>query len=203
MIQEMNLKETKKRLKQSIFKDGMWDIMIGSLLLSLYVLGNLFKMSYLECFSYWAILNIILRIVQKKVLIPRMGRVELNDFRYKDVAIYIALGIGGLLGLAIVFLQINRDSLLTKFIILGLPGVLIVLAYFINYKRLYLYSLLIEGAFIVSLLAFLYSNLGSEIEAIVFLFISLIIISVGIYELIKYLKEYPKPSTTTKEGEKS
>ncbi len=203
MIQEMNLKETKKRLKQSIFKDGMWDIMIGSLLLSLYVLGNLFKMSYLECFSYWAILNIILRIVQKKVLIPRMGRVELNDFRYKDVAIYIALGIGGLLGLAIVFLQINRDSLLTKFIILGLPGVLIVLAYFINYKRLYLYSLLIEGAFIVSLLAFLYSNLGSEIEAIVFLFISLIIISVGIYELIKYLKEYPTPSTTTKEGEKS
>ncbi|MBN1800996.1 MAG: hypothetical protein JW891_05775 [Candidatus Lokiarchaeota archaeon] len=188
----MNLKKTKSRLNQSIFKDGMWDIMIGSLLLFVYVIGNLFNLPYLECFAYWVTINIILRIVQKKVLIPRMGRVELDDFRYKDYAPFVALGIGGLLGLAIVFLQIGKDSLLTHSLMTVLPGVLIIAAYIINYKRLYYYSLAMEIAFLVSLWYFFNLNTTSEIEAVMFLFISLIIISVGTYMLIKYVKEHPK-----------
>lgn len=210
MKEPIELKELEKKAYRSTFQDGLWDIFMGMILLNLGVgplfiwLFNLPEILNTIIFSLgWNILAFLIFYLGKKyITIPRIGFVKFGPKRKaKTTKLKIFLFSVFIVNLILIILPFSgitdyiHIERLFLIILLGLGMFTFpfcVIAYFLDFTRLYFYAFSAGIGFILA--EILRLIVGNPFENI-FTFggIGGIIVVIGIYYFILFLKKYPLP----------
>jgi hypothetical protein len=208
MSKEIDLKSLEKKAYRSIFEDGLWDLFIGIIILSLGIstfLGSLLNLSEDWLFIIpVGLLNLIAFLIfylgKKFITVPRMGFVTFGTNRKSKqqklkiflFAFFILNVILFLLPLTGILNYVQFEPLLFS-LILGISMFTFpfsIIAYFLDFTRLYIYAFLTGiGFFLTDLLNPIF---GSPIDIFLTFGISGgIIVIIGLYLFIRFLKKYP------------
>ncbi len=203
----MDLKALEKKAWRSVFQDGIWDIYFGLLFLGLAVasFGDIFglpsELGSMIIILCWNSITVLFLILGKKfITIPRIGFVKFGTKRKKLKKRMLGFLIFNLI-LAFLFLFVNLSGIFERLNIGGLIEPLVVglllitiplsiLAYFLEFHRLYIYAILFGLGFFNSEL--LFPLVGSPLD--LFLsqgLIGIIVILIGSVFLIQFLRKYP------------
>jgi hypothetical protein len=200
----MNLKQLEKNTAAIIFQTGLVEIAIG---LSWIVssLAMIFDdiSYYIDIFFVVPIIFIILAI--RYIATPRMGMVKLARKRMRR-NMWFMVTVTVFLVIMVILTIVgnghpNAEPINGRLIISGIIFfICTAIAYFLNFKRMYLYAFLFAGAF----------NLSEEIRknpgiisdgAYVYLIVSFLLIVIGCIYLISFLKKYPLPEKVSYDKE--
>ena len=192
----MDLKQLEKNTAAVIFQTGLVEIAIG-LIWIVSSLAMIFDdiRYYIDILFVVPVIFIILAI--RYIATPRMGMVKLARKRMRRNRWFMVTVTIFLVIMVILTITGNGDSnaglINGRWIISGVIFLICTtIAYFLNFKRMYLYAFLFTGAF----------NLSEEIRenpgiisdgAYVYLFFSFVLIIIGCVYLISFLKKYPLP----------
>lgn len=202
------LKALERKAYRSIFDDGIWDLFMGLIILSIGL--STFIGTILNLPEGWdtiipvLILNIIAFLIfylgKKFITIPRMGFVKFGPKRkVKQLKLKIFLLFMFIVNVILVFLpltgliRIIQIQPLMLTLILGL-GVFTfpfcVVAYYLDFTRLYYYAFLAGiGLFLTELL---YPFVGSPLDTFLsFGITGVAIVVIGLYYFIRFIKKYP------------
>jgi len=196
MEQKINLRQLEKNTAAVFFQTGLLEITLG-LILIVTSLAMIFDdiSYYIDIFLIVPIIFIILTM--RYITVPRMGIVKLARKRIRR-NLWFVVSVTVFLVIMIILTIIgsghtNPRLLNGRWIISGIIFfIFIAIAYFLNFKRMYLYAFLFVGGF----------NLSEEIRenpgiisdgAYVWLILSFILIIIGCIYLIRFLKKYPRP----------
>jgi len=207
MAENVDLKSLERKAYRSIFEDGLWDLFIGLIILSLGL--STFLSSILNWSDLWIsiiptlILNInalLIFILGKKfITIPRLGIVKFGPKR-KSKQQKLKLFLFAFFILNIVLLILPFTNLINSIrfeplfiaLILGLGAItlpFVVVAYFLDFTRLYIYAFLAGLGFFLS--EVLYPFVGSPLDTLLpFGITGGVIVVIGLYHFISFLKKY-------------
>jgi len=189
MTRKLSLKEAERQAWALHLRDGLWDILLGMLLLGTAirtVADNL----------WWYLLLVVAVPIylagRRFITIPRMGRVEFGlPRKRKQRKTMVVLGAAVLAtlvlwGLAVSW-KVPSGSVGSTMLVVATIVVLGATAYWSDLKRLYVYGLLLGGA--IALTEFV----GEPIGPIAFCVSGAVPLLVGFVMLIRFLVEYPIP----------
>ncbi len=213
MSEPPDLKSLEKKAYRSTFEDGLWDIFIGLLLMGFSLSWTRLLYEMLEPINLtiviliWNAIVVVIFILGKKfITVPRMGIVKFGPKREaRKTHLRIYLGLNVLLGFIVFILTVmGMMNFLPLFgiltpLLIGLFSFTIpfsIVAYYLDFRRLYIYALVCGCAMFFAEL--LYPIFGTPMESILAFGLSGgIIVAIGLWFLIKFLRKYPKPE---KEG---
>ena len=190
MSQGVNLKEIERKAWTSYFQDGLWDIFMGLLMLTM----GIRDLTDNVWFTWIVLGAVLVPIVGKKLItIPRIGRVKFGTARKaKQWKLMAVIGIAvtatfvlillGSLGLA------PSQAVVAPILVICVALIFGLMAYYMDFRRLYAYALL----FAVSMS--LWETLGSPIGPIAFSVSGGIALLIGLVVLIRFLRKYPMPA---------
>ena len=206
-ITKRGLKLLEKKAYRSVFNDGLWDIFIGLLILNLGI-GPLFILlfnlpeflSIIISSIFWNIMALLIFILGKKyITIPRVGYVKFGpERRSKQLKLKIFLMIVFIVNVILFILPFTGImdyaqiqplliTLLLGFGIFTFPFSII--AYYLDFTRLYYYSFSVGvGFFLTELLTPIIAYPLNNF--FIFGTIGLIIVLIGLYYFIHFLKKY-------------
>lgn len=194
----INLKEIQRKILSSPYEDGLIDLMIGTIF-SLTAVNVIFKGS-----SYFFIPLIIIPIVlllfaKKYITAPRMGVVIIGrSEKRRMLPVYIIIAFSIIFN--VIFEYMTRygyyagtRNILSAQTIFATKAmiVFVLIAYFINFKRLYIYGILFAMTIPISKILQLKNIISDNREGL--LFPGLIIMIAGIVIFIRFIKKYPLP----------
>jgi len=210
MSQEFDLKQIERKAFRSTYQDGLWDIYIGLVVVSMAI----YMYHPEDGYSGWNIIiflagyglaSLIFWTGKKFITLPRMGQVKFGPIRKKrGLYLGIALGVIVLINIGLVLLTMlgwanpEQAASLNAFLLergwmdiaVALVGSLLVgtsmilMAYFNDFPRGYYI------ASMASLAVFLMIWLNQPIFPII---LGLLIILPGVVLLIRFLSKYPLP----------
>lgn len=161
----LNLKELEKKAFRSFYQDGIWDIFFGLIMLAMYSssLFNESGNSGLKTLSL--IIPEILAVMflffgKKYISAPRLGNVEFGKARKRNMVYIFGINLFTLLlalGLFFGFKWLNLDASQTELIApIGLgfwiAFMTSLMAFFLDFDRLYIYGLIYGATFTAVLL---------------------------------------------------
>lgn len=203
MNENYDLKKLEKKTASVIFQDGIFDMSLGLVLIAFGIASLLYnKLSDpwdgLFGFLLYLVIAVPLFLVQAFITKPRLGVVKYSTERKKKNMIIISIGVIILLSNVIVLIlffvdviQFSWNSYLMA-ILFGLIPLIIftLMAYFMEFKRLYIIGTLFSIAFTLKEILTLqgFNLIGN----IVFISLGVIIVTIGIACLIQFFKKYPK-----------
>jgi hypothetical protein len=196
----MDLKQTEKKTWGTQFIDGTTDIGIGLLIAVSTVLRFNPGVSYYH--YLWMLLPIPFMILAKKyITTPRIGIVKFSRERVRADRMFVLIAaIIIAVGFSIIFILIATkkewlQAIPYPMVIVGVALFIIwsSIAYFRDFPRLYLYAFL--GAISVMLTGTNTQNNPAGVLA--WSITAVVMIVIGIYYLIKFIKKYPLPKGNT------
>ena len=203
MTQEINLKELERKAYLSTFQDGLLDVAVGSMLLVTALSGTLEnaglppKAASIMGVCLMLSVPLIVILGKKYIVIPRMGLVKFAPSRqaqrHKAIT---ALVLAVLITAVVAALAMTRTASFASFkshvvgvMLVAVP--LSVLAYFLQFNRLYL----------IALLAGLAELIHSFVDNYwIFAVAGTIICSMGLIVFVRFLQKYPKSSEEYSHG---
>ena len=203
MVAKIELRELEKKAYKSTFQDGLWDIYFGILVLG-WGLSALVK-HYLDVpkafvFVMTPILAFLVLWAGKAIVtIPRMGLVNFGQKRKKAAqkllifgfAIFIISLSSYILTISKVLPQLDNKYLSALKIGAFFLIVLWIIAFFLDFIRLYYFAVLFAICFPWAEL--LYNHVGTPLDELLSFGIGgVIILIVGIICMIRFLQKYPK-----------
>ncbi|MFX1378591.1 MAG: hypothetical protein ACFFA4_05820 [Promethearchaeota archaeon] len=210
MAEKIDLKSLEKKAYRSVFDDGLWDLFMGMIILSLGIgtsIGSLFDLSEVWIMIIPAlVLNIIAFLIfylgKKFITIPRIGFVKFGPKRKSrqlKLKIFLALfAIVNLILAILPFTGLLRNIQLEPLLLTLILGIgfftfpLCIVAYFLDFTRLYYYAFFAGiGLFLTYLI---HPLVGSPLDTLLtFGIIGAGIIIIGLYNFIRFLKKFPIP----------
>jgi hypothetical protein len=192
-VNNLNLKEIEKKVWMLNFKDGITDITIA-LVLIVSTIYQIFNDIRFNLYLLYIIPVIFHAFAKKYVTASRIGQVKYSKERNKKRLI-LSFTISIFLFLMLIITITGSINNLQPVIpvIIGIIILIIcsVIAYFMNYDRMYFYGILITFSFTLSELMILETGIISS-GAFAWLISGAIILSIGIVYLIGFIKNYPK-----------
>jgi hypothetical protein len=209
MNSEIDLKKLERKAYRSIHQDGIMDIFLGFIMIAMGIYGTLSNLGIenplgLGILIVLEIVAIFIIIAGKKyITVPRIGIVKPGSERKKKLSkARIVLAISILLGLIfflvpIVLGNIGKEGQLpwyflaiifamNVFIVFGL------VAYFLDYSRLYVIAVLF--ALTIPFLEILKLFFDSPFNVLIALGLpGIIVIGIGVIYLYRFIKNYPLP----------
>jgi len=210
VVQDVNLKEIERKAFRSTFQDGLWDILLGLILLGMgfgALLSDL-GMAHLSTMTIFIGLEALALAIwwagKKFITAPRMGLVKFGPegkSRQKKTRWLLSLSV--LFGAAIfVFTLVARKTQpewLNPALFLGgiyTANMLIVFslgAYFLNFTRLYLIGVMY--AIPVPLDITFHELADIDITAVAVGTPAVVVLVIGTVLFVRFLREYPLPAT--------
>jgi hypothetical protein len=215
MSETLSLKQLEQKAYRSFFKDGLWDISLGALLLALgvgtaiarrgiawgYVIPDLHAITL----SLYVVATAVLVVGKRYITVPRLGAVRFGSARKARLSASSLILVGSaLLGLVLFLLLSDRLVLVgwlsgrvIGLIVFGLNALIVfsLLAYFLDFGRLYGYAVLWALAFPASEAVATHTALS---PAGAFLLtigaFSAVMLGIGIVLLVRFLRDYPIPA---------
>jgi len=199
MVEEIDLKELEKKAYKTTLQDGLMDVEIGILFVGMGInafLSDLVpRIVNILGFVIVGIIAVMPIFIGKKYIVqPRVGLIKFGPKRKaKKKKILVFSVINTIILVIVVILTLN--SVLQQIPLRGVALLLVlgllfatlplsIMAYLLQFPRLFVYGLLI--GFGLSLAEIL------EFSLTVFL-IGIIILIVGLTYLIKFIRKYPRP----------
>jgi len=204
MVENIELKEIEKRAYRTNFQDGLWDIYIGLLIIgwNFSSFGAFLETLYVMIIViiWYSITFLIFYIGKKYITVPRMGFVKFGPKRKADKKkLMIFVSINTVILMIIFLLQFTgvfEDFQLDVYLVYIILIVCFVwfpfsmVAYFLKFYRLFIYAIMGGLSFIISEL--IYNSIGSPLNTLItFSITGIIIISIGLTYLIRFLHRYP------------
>ncbi|MEJ2280100.1 MAG: hypothetical protein P8Y70_20475 [Candidatus Lokiarchaeota archaeon] len=150
---------------------------------------------------------LIFYLGKKYIIAPRIGFVQFGvkrESRKKKLKIFLIVNVFfgilmfilTIIGSITPFLKMGfLTTLFIGFLFFSIPFAII--AYFLEFNRLYIYSFMFGFSFFLSEL--LYPIVGTPLDSIIpFAIPGAIIIIIGLIYFIKFIKKYPKPESIDK-----
>lgn len=194
MSTELNLKDLERKAFRSFYRDGIWDIYFGACMLVLYLtsfMGGIEskQVKYGLTLLLFVLASAFLILGKKFITAPRLGRVKFGPKRTRRGWIMVGINLVSLIVLAGGIYLFSRQNgmdlqLEELWVPIGL-GVWItfitgLMAFFLDFDRLYIYAVLYGGTFTAVLLLD---------TPILFLITSLVILLPGLFFFIRFLVE--------------
>jgi hypothetical protein len=213
MSQKISLKDAELKAFTSAFQHGLWDIFIGCFLLQFVIAPSLGRSlgafwSSFVFLPFFAVVFLVLWMVRKNVIVPRVGIVEFGAWRKKRV---IRFNIVMVLALTVVFALsilslVQFDSIpgwihIARFSLVFLIG-FCVAAYFLDFTRLYIYGVLIALSPIIGEVLYVYLKVPHHGIPITFGISAGLIILTGLLLFVRFLQDHPIPVDETATGER-
>ena len=204
MSEKISLRKSEAKVFQSTFQDGLWDIFIGCYLLQF--VFAIYLSPYLGDFWSTAVflpivglLFLGLWLIKKYVVKPRIGSVKYGSWRKTRMFRFNLLMLVFLvLALVFGFLSFVEFSSIPEWMVAARFSLTILIffsliAYFLNYTRMYAYGILVSLAPIVG--EWLHVNMGASHHGwpITFGICAGIMITTGITLFVKFLRSHPLP----------
>ena len=197
----MDLKKIELNTWKTQFIDGTADIMIGFLI----GLSTVFRFNPDISYYHWLWLLLpimFIFLVKKYVTTPRIGIVKFSKERIRKDRLYVlkaAIIIAILFAIAIAFTFQIGDWYFTMSNTKIIVAVIIFtiwcsIAYFRDFPRLYLYAFLMTLSFLLTDTNSLKE--GIPIGAYAWSISSLVMIGIGVFYLVRFIKKYPLPKGT-------
>lgn len=196
MEQKINLKQLEKNTAAVIFQTGILDIGLG-LITVVTSMAMLF-----DDISYYIDILIIVPLVFivlafRYIAVPRMGIVKLAASRMRrNLWFMIATTAFLVIMVSLRFIYdgpAGNGPVSGRWIVSGIVFIICAtIAYFLHFRRMYLYALLYVGAF----------NLNEVIRespgiipdgAFAYLFVAIVLVIIGCVYLVRFLRKYPVP----------
>jgi len=206
MEQEINLKQLEKNTAAVIFQTGIVDISIG-LIMFVTSMAMLF-----DDISYYIDILLIVPLVFvilafRYIASPRMGIVKLARSRMRRnlwFMIAVTAFLVTMVSLRFIHHGNTGNGLNSgRWIVSGIIFIICAaIAYFLHFRRMYLYALLYVGAF--NLNEVIRESPGNLPDgAFAYLFVAVVLIIIGCVYLIRFLRKYPVPENNSydKKGE--
>jgi hypothetical protein len=205
ITEKIDLKEIEKKTWRSTLEDGLLDIYFGILVLSIglgMTLGGILPEPLDGIISIiFMVIGLILFLFGKKYITqPRLGMVKLGlKTKTRKIKTVIVLSINLIILLVLYILRFINPELRLRFpafldgLIIGLLFVTIPLcfaAYFLQYPRLFFIAISVGLSFFLSDIFSTFIQEPFDI-LLAFSFISCLIIVMGVFSLIKFLRKYP------------
>lgn len=205
---EIGLDELEKKAWTSTFDDGLFDIYFGILIASfgpnITFYGILPEPLNILIGPILIGLGFAIFILGKKYLVkPRIGTVKFGRKRkVRKLKTLIILSINVVFLLIIYLLSLSTGgSIILPYLIEGLIFLTLPLcfvAYFIQFNRLYIYAVVLGCAFFIADVSSIFIPIPWNFFFVYFLLGGILII-IGTFYLIKFLKKYQLPREEIKE----
>jgi hypothetical protein len=201
-LESINLKELEKKAYRSMFQDGLWDLFLAIMFLGGAVNPIIRDMIGPVSSAITPIFAFLVFYFGKKfITIPRLGHVKFGPKRQKaQKRLRIAIVFFVVITWAALLLVLTRTVALrpnNEFIwviaieILFITIPLSVIAYFLDFDRLYAYAVLYGISYPIA--EFLHPYVGTPLDGIIVYGISGGIgLVVGLLYLIRFVRMYPK-----------
>lgn len=200
----IDLKELEKKAYQSVFQDGLWDIAWGVLFFAGWALIPILES--LDISRYWGypalfLPAVIITLGKRFITVPRMGVVNFSPARQRRRIWLIACVVAMVLFSSLIWTMSEtsssiwrNDPFLSEMLVaLPIMAIFWVVAYLMDFSRLYLYAAVFGAAMPVS--RSLGPSVGEPlIQILIFGIPSLLIITFGLLLLVRFLLKYPAPS---------
>jgi hypothetical protein len=200
----ISLKEAERKVFTSTFRDGLWDIFIGCVILQFAVgplltdlgLGDFWSSVVFLPFYLLAYLG--LWAGKKFIVAPRIGLVTYHRtrkarLRKVTVISLIILVIGVIVGLLAFNMSNLSEWIFPAILSAVMLGGFSLAAYFLDFTRLYVYGVLVSLSPLVGELLFRYAGAAHHGYPIVFGVSGGLMILTGLFLFIRFLRDYPIP----------
>jgi len=211
MSETLSLKQLEQKAYRSFFKDGLWDISLGTLLLALAVgtaisrlgitWGYVIPDLHVITLSLYLVATAVLVVGKRYITVPRLGAVRFGSARKARLSVSALILVGSaLFGLVLFLLFSDRlvpgwlSGRMIGLIVFGLNALIVfsLLAHFLDFSRLYGYAVLWALAFPASEAVAAHTPLSG---AFAFLFtiggFSAVMLGIGTVLLVRFLRGYP------------
>ena len=187
MAHNIDLQSVERRAWTLYFQDGLWDIFLGLLFLG----GGLRNLTDNLWFYLLVAAGVLILILGKRwITAPRLGQIKFGKQRNARQNVVRVVAFGVMLFTAVVFIFAVTGQDLSGipvgwiFVIL-VPGVFLLMAYMLDFTRLYFYTILIVAFMIITELV------GDPAAAWAQIVAGLVPLTVGIVLLVRFLRRYP------------
>ena len=205
MSERISLKKAERKVFESAFGDGLWDIFIGCIVLMFAIAPHLSRhlgdfWSSAVFVPFWALAYLTIWLVRKHVITPRVGTVKFGPWRRGrllkfNIVMFIVCIVGLGLGIlsALSFWTVPGWMHSARFPLIILVGFSIA-AYFLNFTRLYIYGVLVALSPLIGELLYVSLHVPHHGFPVTFGITAGIMILVGLVKFIRLLRDYPDPA---------
>jgi hypothetical protein len=189
MSQTMNLKDVERRAWTLYFEDGLWDLFFGFLFLA----GGLRTLAD----SLWSYLLVgvgllIFIVGRRAITLPRIGVIKFGRkrraSRQKLLILILAAVVLTFAVLLLPFLGLATPGTYAGLIFaIAVPLILAIVAYFMDFRRLYGYAVL------VAIFMMLTEMVSLQVGAMAQIVAGGIALLIGSWHLFHFMKKYPLP----------
>lgn len=211
MTENLDLKKIEKKAWASFFQDGLFDIFLGLIALSFGIaplIEEITGISYMVSYSIMLIVGFIIFYAGKKyITATRIGRAKFSGERKtRNRKTTLVLTISVLFGCIIFLITATNISPITSNIhfgavVFGTNAIIVfsLMAYFLDFNRLYLYGWFFAASIVFVELS--RSYVGTTYDNVIgFGSFGAIIIIIGLVYLIRFLHRYPLNSEVLSNG---
>ncbi len=205
MSEQISMKAVERRVFRTAFQDGLWDIFIGCVVLMFAVAPFLSRAGLGDFWSsavfvpFWGLLSLVLYIVRRRVVTPRIGVVKFGWPRRRRL-LWFTVGMLVLSSVSLVLALLAARNLDAPWWVhtlrfgLVMLGGFVLTGFFLDFTRLYLYGVLLALAPLLG--EWLYRQLGVPHHGypITFGAATGIILAIGLIKLVRLLRRYPAPT---------
>jgi len=187
----ISLKEVELKAWSSYFEDGLWDIFLGAMLL----IGGIRSVTDYVWYTLLILpLILVLPLGKRLITTPRLGHVKFGPSRKaRQRKAVVALIISVVAIFALLLLSNSGLALPPRMLISPMMAVWIavifgVLAYFLDFKRLYAYGLLYGMSEVI------WGQFGKPVGPVAQTIIGIAILAIGLVVFVRFLRRYPLPA---------
>ncbi len=211
MSETLSLKQLEHKAYRSFFRDGLWDISLGLLLLALGVGAAISRLGiawgyvipdlHVITLSLYLAATAVLVVGKKYITVPRLGAVRFGPARKARLSASALILAGSvLLGLVLFLLLANRlvpgdwfSGRAIGLLVFGLNALIVfsLLAYFLDFSRLYGYAVLWALAFPASEAVAAHTPLSGAFAFLLTIgALSSVMLGIGTVLLLRFVREY-------------
>jgi hypothetical protein len=190
MTEEINLKAIERKAWGSYFEDGLLDIFLGAMLL----IGGIRSVTDSVWYTLLILpLILVLPLGKRLITTPRLGHVKFGSARnLKQAKVIAVLTISVLATFALLMLPKSGFALPAKMLISPIMAgwiavVFGIIAYYLDFRRLFAYGLLFAMSEVLSGLFGVY--IGAMTQTVS----GIAVLLIGLFVLARFLRKYPQP----------
>ena len=210
MSEPKSLQEVERKVFRTAYQDGLWDVFLGCFVL-LFALAPLLSVSLGDFWSsalflpFWGLVALAIWLVRKHVIVPRMGVVRFGPARKRklrrfNLVLLVVNVVALVLGIVFAFRSpVPGQAVAIAFGLILLIG-FSVAAYVLDFRRLYVYGLLVGLSPLAGEWLYTHYDVPHHGFPLTFGLSAGIMILAGLAIFVRLLRDNPLPSQQDSAG---